>query len=298
MAYYSLDEAPGSGALTEPLAAFVRTVHRIDPYHPVYISEGGATSGLSGGTVLTLARYDLADILGAHVYWCPMGAEGSDTPNAMARDAKNAFENFTEPYQRPLLVIPQSEITSWSRRPLTPRERRITVYLALIHGAKSIIYFASPISHRATVENMKELSAELAALAPWLLTRMPPQEIIVDPAPGDDGLPLVQAVLKDGPQSASLLIAANSSPATAELRWDVSRLGPRLRVSDFFAHKDFSALPAGHSPIPWKAMGLAFTGLRAGLPSLEKRRWCTWQLLARPRTASGHKQNRRQRRRG
>ena len=232
LAYYGLDEAPGKGPLAEPLQAFLQKVHELDPYHPVYIS---------GGTALGQARYDFADILGGHIYWCSLGAKGGDNPNVMAQAVEGLFQRVTEPRQRPLFIMPQSEITSHSRRPHTPRERRINVYLALIHGAKSIIYFASPIRHRLTFENMKELSAELHVLMPTLLTRRPPQEITVDPVPPTDELPIVQALLKDRPQGGTLLLAGNSSPYPVQVKWDLSAMGTGIRVSDFLGQKKFRA---------------------------------------------------------
>ncbi|MBM4049157.1 MAG: hypothetical protein FJ279_29000, partial [Planctomycetes bacterium] len=226
--YYGLDEAPGSGPVEEPLRAFLDKAHELDPYHPVYIS---------GGEAALKARYDFADILGDHTYWCPLGAPGADTPNTMARSVREMVEKVSEPRQRPLFVIPQSEITSWCRRPHGPKERRINVYVALIHGAKAILYFAAPIQHRLTLASMKELSAELHALAPTLLTRTPPQHIAVEPTPAAGELPIVQAVLKDRPEGGALLIAGNSSSCPVDVKWDLSGLGDGLQVADFFSQK-------------------------------------------------------------
>ena len=144
-------------------------------------------------------------------------------------------EHISDPNHGPLFFIPQAEITSHSRRALTPVERRVTVYLALIHGAKSMIYFVSPIRHRATAENMKELSAEIRTLAPSLLRRRVEQEIDVTPAPEDGCLPIVQACAVERPEGGLLLLAANSSMAPVDAAWDFSALGQGARASDFFS---------------------------------------------------------------
>lgn len=236
LAYYGIDEAPEHG-LDEGLAVFLSAAREIAPYHPVYIS---------GSTPSRLDRYDFADILGRHSYWCPMGAPPQRTPNRPARVCKWTYENVTEPNHRPLFFVPQAETTSHSRRALTPAERRVTVYLGLIQGAKSILFFRAPIVHRATAESMRSISAEIKAIAPALLGQRVPQEIVVAPAPSFRvespsahryDLPIVQALLADHPQGESLLLAANSSSESLEAAWDLRTLGPELRVSDFFTRK-------------------------------------------------------------
>ncbi|MBM4081683.1 MAG: hypothetical protein FJ278_18410, partial [Planctomycetes bacterium] len=98
-------------------------------------------------------------------------------------------------------------------------------------------YFAAPIQHRLTLASMKELSAELHALAPTLLTRTPPQHIAVEPSPAAGELPVVQAVLKGRPEGGALLIAGNSSFYPVDAKWNLSALGDGLRVADFFSQK-------------------------------------------------------------
>ena len=243
IAYYGVDEPnlaslPGEGkSLHELLLDFYNMVHGLDPYHPVYIS-GSRRIGSPDW-------YEIADVLGVHIYWDPVVGiipehdYMSHRPNYMSK-CTEAARQITETRQRPLLIMPQGEIYSGSRRPHTPRERRLNVYLALIHGAKSIIYFASPIRHRLNYESMKELSAELQALAPALLTRTPPQEIMVDPAPvPPEESPIVQALFKDRPEGGALLLAANSSWHPVQAKWDLSALGEGLRVSDFSSKKPF-----------------------------------------------------------
>lgn len=225
LAHYGLDEAP-SGRLDVPLRKFLDRAHALDPYHPVYIS---------GGTAVHNARYDFADILGVHIYWCAMGFQGGkDNPNVMAKGVRRFYGHLTEEYHRPLFVMPQAEITSATRRPRTPRERRVDVYLAVIHGAKSIIYFSSPIRHRLSFENMKTLSRELHAMAPALLRKRPAQDMRVTPAPTGNDLPVVQALLASRPEGGGLLVAANSKPVPVTVDWDLSMLGRAVRLSDLF----------------------------------------------------------------
>ena len=237
IAYYGPDE-PHQPWDTSPelLEDFYDAVHDLDPHHPVYIS---------GSRRIDADWYRIADVLGVHVYWSPVVGVipaydyMNHRPNYMARCAE-AARRITEPRCQPLLMVPQGELYSGSRRPHTPQERRLNVYLALIHGAKSILYFASPIRHRATYEDMKVLSAELHAMAPSLLMRTPSQRIAVEPAPSPpEAFPIVQALFKDCPEGDGLLLAANSSPRTVEARWDLSAMGLTTRISDFHEGREF-----------------------------------------------------------
>ena len=237
IAYYGPDEPHQPWDQSpELLEDFYDAVHNLDPHHPVYIS---------GSRRIDDDWYRIADVLGVHVYWSPVVGVipaydyMNHRPNYMARCAE-AARRITEPRRQPLLMVPQGELYSGSRRPHTPQERRLNVYLALIHGAKSILYFASPIRHRATYEDMKVLSAELHAMASALLMRTPPQRIAVEPAPSPpEVFPVVQALFKDSPEGDGLLMAANSSPRTVEVRWDLSAMGLTTRVSDFHEGREF-----------------------------------------------------------
>ena len=237
IAYYGPDEPHQPWDKSpELLENFYDTVHDLDPHHPVYIS---------GSRRIDADWYRIADVLGVHVYWSPVVGVipaydyMNHRPNYMARCAE-AARRITEPRCQPMLMIPQGELYSGARRPHTPQERRLNVYLALIHGAKSILYFASPIRHRATYEDMKVLSAELHAMAPSLLTRTPPQRIVVEPAPlPPEAFPIVQVLFKDCPEGDGLLLAANSSPRAVEVRWDLSAMGLTAQVSDFHEGRVF-----------------------------------------------------------
>jgi hypothetical protein len=236
LAWYGVDEPPSEG-LEPGLRAFRNAVRRADPYHPVYVS---------GSTPSRMRAYDLADILGRHAYWGPMGSAAHRTPNRVARVAAWTYAHVTEPARRPLFFIVQGEFTSHSRRALTPAERRVTVYLALVHGAKALLYFRGPIYHRATAESMQDLASEIRTLVPALLRRRPPQKIVVTPAPPDAltspsthgyDLPIVQAALLDRPEGGLLLLAANSSRKDVEATWNLEALGEGLRVSRLFSRE-------------------------------------------------------------
>jgi hypothetical protein len=243
LAYYTVDEPGDDPKYTPGLEGFRNLVREKAPYHPVWLGDGSTSAD---------TRQTVADVPLRFAYWCPMGAAPFHTPAIISRCVQWNVANIAVPQRRPFLLMPQCEITSFSRRPLTPEERRISVYLGIVNGAKGILYFATPIRHRATVQSLTQLSKELAALAPALLNRPVPQRIAVSPAPaatlgqpldfekperdGND-VPIVQALFADRPEGGSLLIAANSSWKPVEVAWNLSSLGPGLRVRDFFTGK-------------------------------------------------------------
>ena len=150
--YYGLDEAPERG-MDEALQAFLET-REVDPYHPVYIS---------GSTPSRLDRYDFADILGRHSYWCPMGAAppNAESPGTgMQMDLRERHRASSQA----LLLYPAG-------RDHLPLSARVDAggascdRLSRVDSwAKSLLYFRAPILHRATAESMRELSKEVHAL--------------------------------------------------------------------------------------------------------------------------------------
>jgi hypothetical protein len=240
LVYYGMDEAPDT-QLDAGLREFLNVCRQVDPYHPVY---------LGCSTPAEMNNYAYADILGRHTYWCPLGCVPHRTPNRPARVVRWNVDTITEPAHRPFFYCPQSEYTSHSRRALTHEERKITVYLGVINGAKSCLYFRAPIVHRATVTSMKEIASEIHALAPALLKRRPVQRIDVDPKPSHEldqpqqrtpcyDLPIVQSAFVDHPDAGLLLIAGNSNVESVSAHWDLSALG-NVAVSDFFGKKTYA----------------------------------------------------------
>ncbi|MFC2087372.1 T9SS type A sorting domain-containing protein [Bacteroidota bacterium] len=236
LAYYGVDEPPEKvSGYDGALRQFYDTTHKYDPYHPLYFSGGGGILRYSDE-----GHYEMVDFYSEHEYWCPMGWETHRSPNPGSKVIKEYFENFSEPNHRPLFFLPQGEFTSHSRRALAPDERRAMVYLGIIQGAKSILYFRSPVHCRATYNSMKELSTEINLMAPALVTRKPKQKFVYTPAVETNDLPVVQCLFTDHPDGGSLLIACNSSYAPVEAEWNIASLGSQLNISDYFTGEQIS----------------------------------------------------------
>ena len=168
LGWYLVDEPEGIGkADTQKTYELYRLVKKLDPKHPcsLVIMSAKAAGDFK----------DCADVIWTDPYPIPSG------PVTVVADQTSACAKAIE--GKPLWVVPQA--FDWSvwhtgkvnqvHRP-TPEEERCMTYLALVHGAKGIIYWAHTGSryyihdypeHWAAV---KKIAGELSYLSPILLT--------------------------------------------------------------------------------------------------------------------------------
>ena len=144
---------------------------------------------------------------------------------------------------------------------MQPAEQRAQTYLALVHGARSVIYFVLPFRHQASVETQKDISSEIRRLTPALLSREPRQEVTFEPESactvfplGNIGIrgrtqdvkfPKVQVSLRNNPAGGQLLLAVNPSRQGAHVRFTVSCLTPQSRVRDLIGRRQEYAVEQG-----------------------------------------------------
>ena len=240
IAYYHFDEPQPGLNIDDILIAYRDKVRSLDPYHPVYMS---------------LTRYihdprwfeKVADLLGAHNYWYVM------RPRSLNVNAE-AFEKVDRHARKahgPTMQLPQLDCwgTGYSDGGfMAPHEQRAQTYFALIHGAKSVIYFVLPWKHQLSVATQKRISEEIQAMAPALLTREPRQEVTFEPhdayIPGADhkpiDLPIVQTALRNEPLGDQVLLAINGShDREVTARFGVSSLTDKSGVSGVFDGKSY-----------------------------------------------------------
>ena len=168
LGWYLVDEPEGIGkADTQKTYELYQLVKKLDPSHPcsLVIMSAKAAGDFK----------DCADVIWTDPYPIP------SRPAAGVADQTSACVKAIE--GKPLWVVPQA--FDWSvwhtgkidkvHRP-TPEEERCMTYLALVHGAKGIIYWAHTGSkyyihdypeHWASV---KKIAGELSYLSPVLLT--------------------------------------------------------------------------------------------------------------------------------
>ena len=168
LGWYLVDEPEGIGKATpDKVLELYHLVKKLDPSHPCSLVIMGAKA--AGDYA------HCADVIWTDPYPIP------SRPVTVVADQTDACAKAIE--GKPLWVVPQA--FDWSvwhtgkidkvHRP-TPEEERCMTYLALVHGAKGIIYWAHTGSkyyihdypeHWAAV---KKIAGELGYLSPVLLT--------------------------------------------------------------------------------------------------------------------------------
>ena len=170
LAWYLVDEPEGIGKATpEMVAGLYRTIKAADSQHPccLVVMSGLAASNFGGQT----------DIVWVDPY--PVPHSPVTYVSAVTSSAVEAVQKG-----KPVWVVPQAfDWSVWNNghigkehRPTNAEERCMT-YLALVHGAKGIIYWAHTASKyyiRDYPEHwayMKKLAGEMRDLTPILLTQ-------------------------------------------------------------------------------------------------------------------------------
>ena len=243
--YYHFDEPQPKLNIDQALSAFYDKVRTMDPYHPVYMS---LTRYVHESQTTFPGRF--TDLLGAHNYWYVM-----NQPSDLARMSGywDVLDRYSRKQHLPTMTVPQLDLwgSGYSGGAfMTPAEQKAQTYVALVHGARSVIYFVLPWRHRLSVAAQKELSAEVQALAPALLTREPDQEVSWTPQNAcftfglaavarhgkmeDPKYPLVRVSLRTDPRGGQVLLAVNPNRQTAAVRLRLSRLGPQAAVASAF----------------------------------------------------------------
>ena len=178
LAYYTPDEPnladkymKGEGRkMVELCQDYYRTIKEIDPYHPVY--------GLFSARISTSPGWsETYDLAGVDPYWRPTKGE---TPLYICYWTDKAVET-TQAKRAPTWLVPMASMWSASLRSITRQEQRCQTYLALIHGAKGLLYYYGPVHYQPLLEEFKALAKETKQLAPIVLSATPPQEISVKP---------------------------------------------------------------------------------------------------------------------
>jgi len=220
-------------SMHEMCSDYFRVLRREDPYHPLY--------DLFSGRVPDDAQWwETFDFAGVDIYWRPGADDGiRSTPLWMVEGTIQAC-GVGKAHRVPVWIVPNAERFSATVRPMTPPEQRCQTYLALIYGAKGLLYFVGPIQHQATWEVFKELSAEVKAITPALLTRTSPQHVTVEPETARDpfGFPPVHALLKRRPGGGEVLLVANSQPRPVRAEFALPFFGKSFTVRRMFKGGD------------------------------------------------------------
>ncbi|MGD9495206.1 MAG: hypothetical protein AB7Y46_02730 [Armatimonadota bacterium] len=240
LAYYGIDEPFGDIA-REGCRTVYDAAHRLDPHHPVYVLFSAWVPEEPGWE-------DTMDLVGVDPYMVMGEPEPTAIRNTLSFMATctDMARRFADEMHTTLWIVPQSEYYSGSLRPLLPEEQMCQTFMALIYGGRGLLYFRNPVYHQASWENFGELTRRVRALMPALLTRQPAQtvEYLPEHARRFD-YPLVHACLLVEPDGTPVILAANTEPRPAQVRFALQGLADGLTVRRMFAEVSLTTRGGG-----------------------------------------------------
>ncbi len=212
-----------------------RRVNALDGYHPSFVNF---SSHVPDGAEWT----DWFDILGTDPYFVAAGGSRRGNPNFVA--AITAMTDRRAAQNRQVaFIVPMLEF--WSRtfkRAILPREQFVQTYLALMHGARGLIYYVAPCRHQLSYAALAELGRQIRQLAPALLAPRPPAVIEYAPGvmdPENYRFPDVQAALFTNPAGGYLLLCANSRDCPVDADFSGPAFAGVSRVEQWFSKRTF-----------------------------------------------------------
>lgn len=210
-----------------------RRVNELDGYHPSFVNF---SSYVPDGDEWT----DWFDILGTDPYFVTAGGGQRGTPNFVA--GITAMTDRRAAQRRQVtFIVPMLEF--WSRtfkRAILPREQVVQTYLALIHGARGLIYYMAPSRHQLSYETLAGLGPQIRQLAPSLLAPRPAVSISYAPGimdPENHRFPDAQAALLANPAGGYVLLCANSRDYPVDVTFRSPALQSAAQVTRWFADR-------------------------------------------------------------
>lgn len=253
--YYHFDEPGGAPGIDDLVAAYTRKIHAVDRYHPVYMS-------LYQIFLLPERKswFDTAaDLLGAHCYWYPLIPD-----NLRSRAGRwHKVNLWSRQAHSPTMAAPQLDKWGYGYPRgggfMLPDQQRAQTYLALVQGARSLMYFQLPFHHETSVKVQREICDQVRELAPALLSREPAQVVTFEPGharftmsfhearvpgTGEWVFPLVLPSLRTYPSGQQVLLAVNPGSRALSVRFRVSSLTAESTVSEMFGDRRTFAVKA------------------------------------------------------
>ena len=198
LCWYTADEPIGHGRAIEDLARQNRLIKLLDPHHPTVIATcpggehcGGYRKCCQGVDILATDHYPMFRKEPAHAW------------RRTALLGEHAVQGL-----QALWAIPQCYARGYGRE-MTEAEIRLETYLAIVHGARGVVWWACYYckhDHPACWAATKRLAGELGRLSPILLDKTAKESVKLDPADAPIDTLLKQHAGK------RYLIAVNHSP--------------------------------------------------------------------------------------
>ena len=211
-------------------------LNEMDGYHPSMVLY---SSWIPPGEQWT----DWCDILVTDPYWVPGSTDAKrGSPNYVSKITHITRKRANSVHKATWIVLMAEGYSGSYKRAILPREQRCQTYLALIHGAKGLIYFHYMVKHQATWDTLSRLADEMKLLGPVALTPDIPQNIEYSPGkfdPGKDEFPDIQVCLRKNPAGGYVLLAANSRPYPVSVTYHMPLLGLRGAVARLFSEEQY-----------------------------------------------------------
>ena len=175
LAYYTEDEPSYSDK--DDLIAIQQAAHRLDPYHPAF--------------ALNCMQFMFPEGSDLAIFDTYMGAGYCGTePDVMIKPIAESHARAIK-YRFPMWVVLASRM--WSGpEPMTPAKQRCQTYLAIVYGAKGIIYFGGRPEYIPIWEEMGRMGAEFRQLTPVILSPGVAQTVTVTPAAAREAIHMLE----------------------------------------------------------------------------------------------------------
>ncbi len=229
LAYMNIDE-PGRADLRhydilEVCREIYGMAHALDPYRPVMCLFPSVIPN-------DREALEIADIILTDPYWIP----GRPDDNKINHVSKIVAlqDRRCAPERKVVMVAP---LASWwsmtHKRALSQADIVCQTYLALIHGAKGLMFWRyNYVAHREQWDAYARLSREIREMTPALLAPELFQNIHYTPVefdPDQDRFPAVQVRLFHSSRTGYLLLAANSMNYPVNAHFTVAGLSGKAR---------------------------------------------------------------------
>ena len=212
-----------------------------------------------------------SDILCRDIYWAPPRHAVMNlwSPGRLAKHTA-LTDRRAEAERKPTWIVPCAEWYSAMRqRAFTADEQMCQSYLAMIHGAKGLCYFAYPFTYQSTWDVLRRLAGQVKTLAPALLAPKVPQTVSYEPGaflPEKNIMPDVHAALFRYPGGGYVLLCANWRDYPVDTNISVSVLAGLGKVERLFETGEYRAQNRSFSDRfePLAVRAYAFEGAAPG----------------------------------
>lgn len=235
--YFILDEPMSAQYFDEYKFGqdYYARIHRADGYHPVLVNY---SSHIPEGDQYV----NWCDILMTDPYWIPPAAvDTRTTPNHVSKITWMTNSRALAHRQAVWEILAGPTWSRCFKRPLNSRETRSQTYLALIHQATGIFFFAYPNARATDWSTFKQLGVEMKTLTPFIVGPEVEQEVTYRRAvlsqpkdkarfadnpfnPAKEQYPDVQSLVLSDPNGNLMLLACNSRHHPVACRFEIPAL--------------------------------------------------------------------------